>query len=639
MAKKIKARPGPKRPAGSADGPAPPRPRWLAVVVVALGLVAYAPAARGPFVFDDFPSIVTNPTIRDLGRPLEVLSPPRESPMAGRPVVNATLAANYAIDGLNPRGYHVVNILLHLACALLVFALVRRAAGDPIGWATAAIWVVHPLTSEAVNYLTQRTELVMSVCYLATVYASARALDGRRPLAWQIAAMAACAVGMASKESMVTAPLMVVLFDRGTAFDSFAAACRARWRLYAGLAATWIVLAALMLASPRTLAAGFAGAHVTPWTYLLDQTRIVLRYVRLAFWPGAFVINYGWATDTSLSEVWPEALGLVALAIATIIAFVRWPRIALPAVWFFVLLAPTSSFVPIGAEVGAERRAYLALAGLVVLVVVAVHRIVRARLAQLVVLGAVIVALVGVTWHRDGEYASALTLAETALARWPTPTAHHMVGTELAKLGRHTEAIAELRQAAAGYPPAGYNLGAELLQTGQIDAGIAALRAATEAEPTHLARRDAEVMMAQALAAQEKWPEVSAAADRILAAVPGDADALGLRALASFEQQNFDDAVTGYRAYLAVRPNDAGALGNAAIALMMTGHGADAVAAFRRVVDLDGDNPQARINLARALADTGDVAGARREVDQVLRLDPGNPAARQLEQMLAGRGK
>jgi tetratricopeptide (TPR) repeat protein len=611
----------------------------MAATILALGLVAYLPATGGPFVFDDFQSFVTNPTIRDVGQPLAVLSPPRESPMAGRPVVNATLAVNYAIDGLNPRGYHVFNIALHLACALLIFALVGRVAGEPIGFATAVIWVVHPLASEAVNYLTQRTELVMSLCYLATVYASARALDGTRTFVWQMAAIAACAVGMASKESMVTAPVMVVLFDRCMAFDSFSAAFRARWRLYAGLAATWIVLAGLMAGSPRTLAAGFAGAHVTPWAYLLDQTRIVIRYLRLAFWPGAFVINYGWATDASLSDVWPYALGLVALAMATIVAFVRVPRVGLAAAWFFVLLAPTSSIVPIGAEVGAERRVYLALAGLVVLVVVATGRIVRARATQLTLLGGVVVALIGVTWHRDAEYASALMLAETTLVRWPTSTAHHMVGTELAKLGRHDEAIAELRQAAAGYPPARYNLGAELLQAGQLDAGIAELRAAAQAEPAHLARRDAEVLIGQALAAEEKWTEVASQADRILAAVPGDPDALGLRALASFEQQKFDDAVKEYRAYLAARPNDASALGNAAIALMMTGQTSDAVAAFRRVVDLDGNNLQARINLARALAETTDVAGARREIDQVLRADPNNAAARQLQQMLLGRGK
>src|SRR5215472_11915868 len=131
------------RPPARVDAHAPHRTWWLALAIVALGLVAYAPATSGPFVFDDFQSIVTNPTIRDVGQLRAVLSPPRESPMAGRPAVNATLAVNYAIDGLNPRGYHVFNIALHLACALLILALVGRVVGEPIGFATAAIWVVH----------------------------------------------------------------------------------------------------------------------------------------------------------------------------------------------------------------------------------------------------------------------------------------------------------------------------------------------------------------------------------------------------------------------------------------------------------------------------------------------------------------
>jgi len=112
---------------------------------------------------------------------------------------------------------------------------------------------VHPLTSEVVDYLTQRTESMMAACFLLTLYAGVRALDVVSRRAWTAAAVIACACGMACKEPMATAPLMVALIDRVFVFDSWARALEGRRRLYAGLASTWIVLAAL---EPRRATTG-----------------------------------------------------------------------------------------------------------------------------------------------------------------------------------------------------------------------------------------------------------------------------------------------------------------------------------------------------------------------------------------------
>src|SRR5206468_3019554 len=157
----------------------------------------------------------------------------RELPTAGRPLVNVSFAINYALGGLNVVGYHVLNVALHVLCALLIFGIVRRTF-DLIGrsgqeqpvrsprpdsqaanlaCAVALIWVLHPLNTEAVNYLTQRTEIMMALFYSLTLYASIRAVQSPRALVWTAGAIVSCAAGMASKESMVTAPLMVVLFD------------------------------------------------------------------------------------------------------------------------------------------------------------------------------------------------------------------------------------------------------------------------------------------------------------------------------------------------------------------------------------------------------------------------------------------
>jgi hypothetical protein len=166
---------------------------WLRLSVIVLaGVLTYSNSLSGPFVFDDLYTVVNNHEIRDWRNLKGFLSAPLESPVAGRPVVDFSFAVNFAIGGLDVTSYHAVNIALHLLCALLVFGVVRRALDLPrrrgIGsprsteaaFATAMIWVLHPLNSEAVNYVTQRTESMMALFYLLTLYSSIRAVGEER---------------------------------------------------------------------------------------------------------------------------------------------------------------------------------------------------------------------------------------------------------------------------------------------------------------------------------------------------------------------------------------------------------------------------------------------------------------------------
>ena len=169
--------------------PAPPTDRplspALAGLLLALGIVlAYMTGFRGVFVFDDLHAIVDNPTIRDLSRPGQVLLAPAEGgTIGGRPVVNLTLALNHAAGGLDPRGYHAVNLLIHVLAGLTLFGLVRRTllrlprfAADalPLALAVAALWALHPLQTAAVTYLVQRAESLMGLFYLLTLYCFVR---------------------------------------------------------------------------------------------------------------------------------------------------------------------------------------------------------------------------------------------------------------------------------------------------------------------------------------------------------------------------------------------------------------------------------------------------------------------------------
>src|SRR5688500_4056056 len=273
----------------------------LLIVAVAL---TYANSLGGPFILDDQATIVQNPQIKDLSDVRAVLVPASETPIAGRPLASLTFAVNYAVNGLDVRGYHIVNIALHALCALLLMLVVRRTLDANLAFAAALLWAVHPLNSEVVDYISQRTESLMAACYLLTLYAAIRARDERGGR-WTVTAVVSCLAGLACKESMATAPLAVALYDRVFLFESWKAAVQRRAGLYAGLAATWIVAGALVAAGPRAEFAGFSSG-VSPWTYLMNQAVVITEYLRLTVWPDSLVIFYGWPVAVGVADVLPS---------------------------------------------------------------------------------------------------------------------------------------------------------------------------------------------------------------------------------------------------------------------------------------------------------------------------------------------
>jgi tetratricopeptide (TPR) repeat protein len=605
--------------------------RWWRTAVIALaGSLAYLNSVSTPFLFDDMASVVDNERIRDIshwGNFWSTLNPGPNSPVSARPLVNLSFAINYAIGGLNVFGYHVWNIAVHVLCGIVLFALIRRTLALPglppalgrrthnLAFAAALIWTLHPLNTEVVDYVTQRSESMMALFYLLTLYASVRATGP-----WPFVAVVSCLLGTACKESMVTAPVMVVLFDRLFVFGSLRKAWRARWRLYLGLASTWGLLGVLSI-GPRSRLSGIL-TGVSPWTYLLNQAPILARYLRLAVWPRSLVLLYGWPREITLREVLPSAV-----FIATLLALTVWllrfrPRLAFLGACCWITLAPTSSIVPMVTEVAAERRMYLPLAAFAVLSVVGVQllwdiliekmpaRMRKPRLAAIGAAGllaAVSTALAAATLTRNLEFSSPLAMARTVLDRYPTPIAHQMLGITLLEAGRRQEAMTELRKALPTAPRAHYFLGVELLRDGQVAEGIAELQALVREQPPYSADVvDAHGYLGTAFANQEHWPEAIAEFRAILQAAPGDPTAELFLANALFATSQWDKAIFQYDAYLATDPNNEGALNNLGVALASSGRIEAAIVIFRRVLAIDPTDAEAERNLATAVAATTD---------------------------------
>lgn len=630
---------------------------WRIAVIVVAGALAYANALGTPFIFDDTAAIVDNPTVRTLQFP-DALFSPRENPTAGRPLVNLSFALNYAAGGTNPVGYHAVNIAIHLLCGVLLFAIARRTfESDDVALAIALLWIVHPLNTEAVDYVTERSESLMALFFLLTLYGSIRGYrslvsvaprnrsatsrggrTGTSDRRWILAAIAACALGMGCKETMVVAPLVVVLYDRAFVFDSWSAAFKRRWPLYAGLAATWIVLAALLWSGPRIHSAGFTSG-VSPWTYLLNQTIMIVRYLRLSIWPRALVLNYGWPRALTLADVLPQALLVVALLVTTIGIATSRPKIAFAGAWFFLILAPTSSIVPIATEVGAERRMYLPLVAVVALAVVGANALRRrwrvpvAATATLVAASSA--ALMAGTLDRSREYVSTARLAATVDERWPTPVSDALVGYELGQQGRRDEALARLRRSAdGGYSTAWYTLGGMLLTGGQLDDGIAALERFMREAPLDKAAVQTHVLLGRAFLTKGNPQRAVFELQQARSMDPSNVDALGVLCDALLAVRQYDRAADAYRAYLGLRPDDAIATLNLGTALAESGHAREAAAAFGRAHDLNPSDPRASKNLASLALNANDVANGIRFASEAVRVAPRDAQAHDL----LGRG-
>jgi len=374
-----------------AEGALPRINRWLVIALVALTVAAYAPALRAPFLVDDVITI-------DASSQWETLP---GMPTAGRPLVLLTLGLNHELnralgvdeqpDPLGPNktvSYRLFNLVVHLLTGALLFAFLRRAIrerpipaewsriADPLAGVVTAVWLLHPIQSEVINYIVQRTEGLASMFYVATLYASQRAWDSsaRRRMAWYALAVAACVLGLLCKEIVITVPLAVMLYDRAFRASSWRELLRfgdGRGWFYIALASAGIATLVEFSLFARGDSAGF-GEGMTWYAYLYTQCWAIAHYLRLIVWPNALAPDYGFRAISGLRGV-PGAILLSALGCATLVAWrhvARFGWFAFAGSIFFLLLAPSSSVIPVVTEIGAERRVYLALAALLVPAVV-----------------------------------------------------------------------------------------------------------------------------------------------------------------------------------------------------------------------------------------------------------------------------
>ncbi|MCP4589941.1 MAG: tetratricopeptide repeat protein, partial [bacterium] len=472
------------------EKPAAWRGRMAILLIVLAGASAYLNSFPGVFLFDGAQGLFDGPT-PDQGAVWDTTVDGRQ------PLVRISLAINHTISGFAVWSYHAFNIAVHILAGLILFGVVGRTLsaatnrapeGRSASWLAlivALIWVVHPLQTASVTCIAYRGEVMTGAFYLLTVYALVRGACAAQPMGWYGLSVLCCAAGMGCSLTMITAPVVAVLYDRAFLSRSFRELWGRRLGLYAGLAATWGVPAAL---------GNVPGA--ISLDYALAQPSVILHYLRLCFWPQGLCLDYGGPVATT---------ALAAPAILLLVAGSLWAWrsrrwLGFAGTCFFLLLAPTSSSIPTEQPVS-EQRMYLPLTAVIVVVVVAVRRLLGSglhRVAQKrprvragaggILAGLAIAALGYASVERNQDYQSALTMWADVLEQRPQNLrAHHQLSVEHRRLGNLDQAAAHARAALKAQPDdatAHHDLALALRGQGMIDEAITHYRHALEQRPT-----------------------------------------------------------------------------------------------------------------------------------------------------------
>ena len=596
---------------------------FITLSLLGLALFAYHNSLRNAFIFDDIRHIVKNPRIRQLWPPGEILG------HSSRPAVQLSLAINYAFGRLNPWGYHLFNLGIHLCAALTLYGVVRRTlvsetlrskygpSADWLAGAISLIWLVHPLQTESVTYTIQRGESLMDLFYLLTVYCVIRSSRAMRHIWWKASAIAACALGMACKPVMVTAPLVVAFYDRAFLAKSWREVFRERWMLYTGLAATWLLLPLLLALAPSDWSdsAGFASRGIPLLPYSLTQPGVIVHYLRLAFWPHPLCFDYGWQygwpVRQSLLDVLPGLIAVGALLLATVWAWRRKPALGFLGVSFFLILAPTSSFIPV-ADLVVEHRMYLPLAAVITAVVIGIYDQAKSLLGfqkeSLMIFawaacGILVSLLTLLTIQRNADYESEFSIWQDTVTKCPqNPRAHDCLGLALARAGQNTDAISQYRKALQikdDYPEVHNNLGLALAQSGKFKEAVAHYQQALRMKPDYA---EAHNNLAISLFELGNRAEALEHFERALQIKPDFSEAAYNLGNALAQTGQFESAIGKYQEALRINPQYTEAHCGLAVVLVQVGKTKDAIWHYERVLKINPNALDIQNNLAWLLA-------------------------------------
>lgn len=631
-----------------------------AFTIVALGAAVYSNALRVPFYFDDVFTIIRNPLIKSLGG---ISALWRFDP--SRFVTYYSFALNYHFGGLQTAGYHVVNIALHLVVSITFFLLLRRCflidgKKDLILERTiffaALIFLTHPLQTQAVTYISQRSTLLASLFYMLTIYfyLGYRREGQRRTY---VLAILSAAVGLFTKPIVVTLPLALLLCDSFFCGYPPKRTLKPLLPLLPFFALAMVVPLLLVLWKFKIFDLSYLGEmtreteRISRKDYLYTQFNVIMTYVRLLFFPVRQSLDYDFPLAV---RFWSFPTWLSFAAIAAVFSYAvrmlrRQPALSFGIFWFFLTLSLESSVFPIR-DVIFEHRLYLPMAGFAVFAAWGLAALIKDKRLFFITLVAVVTTFAALSYNRNNDWRDPARFHEQMIEYFPNKgRLYNNLGNFYVQQRRFAEAkqiyeqaiamdqlkaynnlaniytierdydkaVATLQEGIARNPnfvEAYYNLGNVYLSFGDIDpeAAFDNFRRALEINPQF---PPAIVGMGRVYLTLGDTTKARFFFQSALRIDPGSADAYTGMGDLYLAQRQYDLAEQYYRQALDRDPGLAVVRNNYANLLNMRGQKKEAIRQYRKAIADAPDYADAYRNLANVLYESDQPQEARRMLE------------------------
>ncbi len=681
------------------------------LIIVLAGLIIYSNTVHSSFHFDDYRNIVDNPLIRDLRNVPQLFQKTRlhdnNFTLPSRGLVTTSFAVNYYFSGLSVEEFHWVNISLHLINSMFVYFLAiiilnkyfsvasgrDTSMGRVLALFVALFFLTSPIQTQSVTYIYQRNGLMTSFFYLLSLILFIRAVTGPGIRAYLSAgSVLSFLFATWCKEIAHTAPLIMFLY-----YQCFIAG---EWRsLGKGL---WLVLPYVVLSAvsfylgvkqyPLVIQTPDWG----PWEYLLTQSNVLIEYIKLLLLPLPGRLNVD--VDFPLAEtLWEfptliSAVFVVAVLVTAVLLLNRARLLAFSILWFFVILAPTSSIIPLR-DAMVHRRLYLPGFAFYLLLVVGVHKALcylgertgleprRIWQAELAVLTGIVLFYSTCTYERNKVWKTDITLWEDTVKKSPSKVRPHYtlglayekkglvdrakkeylrckelyaeapnmrnwgelkwcslacnnLGSIFNDAGMYNQAIRECKEALQIYPDyakAHTNLGLAYSKKGMYNLAIKCYQEAVHLKPD---LAEAHNNLGNVYGLKGLYDEAIREFEEAIRLKPDLAETHNNLAWAYGNKGLHDLEIKHYEEAIRLKPDYAAAYYNLGLAYGQKGLYDEAIRQFEEVVRLKPGDAEAYYNLAQAYGMKGLYDKAIKNVEQALRLKPGFQEARKFLQLL-----
>jgi tetratricopeptide (TPR) repeat protein len=623
----------------------------VAFSIALLCIIIYSNTLNSPFVFDDFPNIKENHYFRLIDPDFQKLYDAGfKSPNPNRPVANISFALNYYFGKYDVKGYHIVNITIHIINGILVYLLAliifQQASNLPnqkipqlkgasiplISLFATLVFISHPVQTQSVTYIVQRMNSMSAMFYLMSLLLY---INGRLTrVKWkQWALFFGCFVSwvmaLGSKEIASTLPFIILLYEWYFFQDLGSNWLRKNIKYFFGLFAVLGLAVLIYLGwSPfNKILAAYAYRDFTMTQRVLTQFRIVVLYISLLFYPYPSRLNllHHITTSNSLLEPITTLLSLLSIVGLIGLAFYiarRQRLISFCILWFIINLVIESSVI--GLEMIYEHRLYLPMLGFALIVsCLLFHFLSKQRLWAIVVSAVIILFLCTGTYVRNRMWRDSITLWSDVLSKNPqSQRAHSNLGNVLVKQKRFTEAIRHYSEALRikpDYAKAHYNLGNAMEHQGRLNEAIKHFSEAIRIKPNYT---KAHNNMGIALSRQGRFDEAIEHFTETLRLKPDHARAYNNMGIAFARQGRLNEAIGCFSEALKITPHFANAHNNLGNALKKQGRLEEAIRHFSEALRINPGYATTHYNLGEALDKQGRLNEAIRHYSEAIRLKP-----------------